>query len=103
MIVDTINPSTRVGVSNLLKSMETVSMAKFNKDVDEMLNNIQEKYDRIIEKEEMYLEFFQHLFNALLTAKNDVFVRMIQRLKDSWNTGEDITPTELIDAASTKF
>ena len=43
-----------------------------------------------------------HLFNALLTSKNDTFRYTIQSLKDWWEIGENIEADILIEAALTK-
>ena len=35
-------------------------------------------------------DYVMHLFNALLTAKNNIFQLMIQMEKDRWDLGEDV-------------
>ena len=44
-----------------------------------------------------------HLFDALLTSKNEVFRSMVQRKKNDWELGGDIDPNALIDESVTKF
>jgi len=100
-VVDTINPSTRVGVGNLMEVIEQATMAKYE-DVDELLKHLQATYNRILDEGESYPHFLRYLFKELLTAKNRVFANTIQSLKDNWEIGKDITINVVIGAASAK-
>ena len=103
LIVDMVNPLTRVGIDNLMKKIEGSTLAKYNNDVDDMLESMQTTYDKIINDGYTYPHYIRYLFAALLSGANVEFTRTIQRLKDSWDTGEDITPEKLVDTATSKF
>ena len=103
VLINKINPSTRVRVGNLMSTIETATLAKYNENVDEMLKHLQETYNRILKEGETYPHFLQYLFEALLMVKNLIFANTIQRMKDAWDVGQEVTHEELIEAASKKY
>ena len=87
VVVDTVNPSTRVGVGNLMEEIEQATMAKYDENIDELLKHMQEMYNQILNAGEMYPHFLRYLFKALLTAKNAIFAKhypMHQRQLGNW-------------------
>jgi len=44
IVVDTINPSTHMGMGNLMKGIEMAMLAKFENNVDNMLNFMHSSY-----------------------------------------------------------
>ena len=68
-----------------------------------MLDYTEEKYKEILRHNFTHPDYVMHLFNALLTSKNDIFRSMIQREKDKWELGEKIKPDSLVDKATTKY
>jgi len=77
LVMSTINPSTRVGVGNLMYDIKTTTMTKFDEKVDKMLDFMREMYNKIFDAGKTYPHFLHYLFHALLTSKNAVFKNTI--------------------------
>ena len=60
-------------------------------------------YEEIVAHNFTHPDYTMHLFNALLTFKNNIFRSMIQRLKETWEINENVEPDILIEAALTKY
>jgi len=50
VVVDTINPSMRVGIGNLMEEIESVTMLKFSENVNELLDFMQNTYNRTVDE-----------------------------------------------------
>ena len=61
-----------------------------------------EKFD-IIERGHKHDDIVMNLFTALLSTKNTVLQDFIQRKKDQWEDGTDMTFDDLAASASSKY
>jgi len=102
IVVDTINPSTRVGVGNLMKDIEMSTLAIEN-NVDDMLDFIYSSYNQLIDEGEVHPHFVRYFFNALLSGNIEIFTQTIQWENDDWEKGTDVSHEDLISMASSKF
>ena len=103
LLITSVNPSTRVGVDDIKKEIQNARLAKYNHDVKKMLDDMNRKYLDVLRQGHTHDSYMMHLFDALLTSKNDSFVGFIQRKKDDWEIGGTETPTTLISLAVQKY
>ena len=103
IIIQGINPTTRVGVSDFKKSIQNCKLSMFDNNVKDMLDDMDANYQEIIAHSHTHDDYTMHLFDTLLTFKNEVFRSMVQRKKDDWELGGDIDPNALIDESVIKF
>ena len=103
ILLTTINPSTRVSVSGLKIRISKATLAAFDHNVIDMLNDMASHYARIVELGGSHEDYLLHLFAALLTTTNEVFQQFIQAEKKKWELGEDYLADTLIDKATTKY
>ena len=82
VLVSTLNPSTRVGVTEFKNKIQNTRLDKYDHNLKEMLVNIQDKYGHITDLDETHQDYMIHLFDYLLSSRNDVFNTYIQRKKD---------------------
>ena len=101
--IEKVNPSTRVGVSQLKESLRSIKAATFGHNVRDLTDKMDSTYRDIIQRGSTHDDYVMDLFNALLTCKNSIFNAYIQREKDKWDTGMDIDPDSLISDAVTKY
>ena len=87
ILVTKVNPSTRVGVSDLKEKLRRVKLSNHSDDVHEMLEYMQDNYSKILQAGGSHEDYLMDLYNALLTTKNDVFRDVIQQSKDDWEVG----------------
>ena len=103
ILVQSINPTTRVGVSDYKDRISAARMNKFSHNLIQMLDDMESNYHRILELGQKHEDWTLHVFNAMLSAKNKVFTDYIQRKKDEWEVGEDINVDTLITDAKSKY
>ena len=93
LIVNVINPTTRVGVSNFKMELQSTTLQKHNNNVQEIIDFMEANYKKIVAHTFTHPNYTVHLFNALLTSKNDICCCCtIQRLKYSWGIGQTSSP-----------
>ena len=83
--------------------IQNATLPKHNDNVQEMLDYMEMNYEEIVRHNFTHPDYIMHLFNALLSYKNDIFRSMIQRGKDKWELGEDIQHDYLVEKATTKY
>ena len=103
MIIQVINPTTRVGVSDFKMEIKNATLPKYNNNVQDMLDYMEMNHKEIIRHGFTHPDYVMHLFTALLTSKNDIFRSMIQREKDKRELGDDVDPDSLVGKVTTKF
>ena len=103
IIIATINPTTRVGVSDVTLEIQNARLNKYNFDVKLLLDDMNNNYQSLLRQNHEHPNFILDLFQALLSAKNDEFRDYIQRLKDEWEAGKDIQPEVLMESAISKY
>lgn len=103
LVLESVNPSTRVGVARLKKKLRETKLGGYNHNVRDMLTAIQSTYTTIEELGFKHDDIVMDTFEALLSTKNQVFKDFIQRKKDEWETGDDLTLGELSEFALNKY
>ena len=73
LIVDKINPSTCIGIDNMMKDIESASLAKFDYNVDDMLEFMQDKYNKILEERRIISSLHQVFVQGLALKKERNF------------------------------
>ena len=92
LILTKINPSTRVGVRNLINKLTKMDLADYKEDVVAMVNAFQSTYNKIKAKDDKgYSSPESALFDALLTTKNKDFEESINSIVREWEKGTDFT------------
>ena len=103
ILIQGINPTTRVGVSDFKKAIQNCKLSMFNNNVKDMLDDMDSNYQKIIEHNHTHDDYTMHLFDTLLTSKNKVFCSMVQGKKNDWEIGRDVNNNELINECVTHF
>ena len=103
LVLESVNPSTRVGVARLKKKLRETRLGGYNHNVRDMLTAIQSTYTTIEELGFKHDNIVMETFEALLSTKNQVFKDFIQRKKDGWETGDDLTLGDLSEYALNKY
>ena len=103
MLLSLVNPTTRVGVSELKKLIMRATLPKFDHNVINMLDDMASNYNRILELGSTHEDYLMQLFEALLTTHNTIYENFIQAEKNKWELGDDYTSDNLIEVATTKY
>lgn len=103
ILMASVNPNTRVGVSGLKEKIRMAKMGAFNHNVKDMLTDIASNYNLIVEQGFSHDDIIMDTFNALLTSKNMEFTTYIQRHKDEWEEGKSYTLDAISIDAVNKF
>ena len=103
IIVQGINPTNRVGVSDYKMEIQNATLPKHSNNVQEMMDFVEANYEEILCHGFTHPDYVMHLFNALITAKNDISRLMIQQEKDKWELGKDVQPNSLVQKSTTKY
>ena len=103
IIYDRINPSTRVGVRNLISKLFKFNLADFNQDVPKMSDSFEETYNQILDKKEASVSPESAYFDALLTCTNEDFLAGIKLELTKWESGTVMTFADLKSDAITKY
>ena len=80
LIFERINPSTRIGVSNLKDEIEKATLAKFGNNVKDLLDNMSSNNYIIKDKGEIYEGFVKHIFRDLLQGQTQHSIVSLKRL-----------------------
>ena len=100
LILTKINPSTRVGVRNLINKLIKMNLADYKEDVVAMVNAFQSTYNKIKAKDEKgFSNPESALFDALLTTKNKDFEDAINSIVCEWEKGTDFSYEEIKEQA----
>ena len=103
ILIAGVNPSTRVGVSDLKSIIRSTKLVQFQYNVVEMCDSIITNYEIIEERGGRHEDIVLDLFDALLSGKNDIFNRFVERSRDDWEIGSDITHDSLVSMSVTKY
>ena len=103
ILIAGVNPSTRVGVSDLKSIIRSTKLVQFQYNVVEMCDSIITNYEMIEERGGRHEDIVLDLFDALLSGKNDIFNRFVERSRDDWEIGSDITHDSLVSMSITKY
>ena len=73
LLVSTLNPWTRVGVTEFKNKIQNTRLDNYDQNLKGMLDNIQDSYGYITDLDQTHQDYLTHLFDALLSCRNDVF------------------------------
>ena len=68
-----------------------------------MLDHMSDTYTEILKSGGSHEDYIMDLYSALLSTKNEVFKSFIQRSKDDWETGSNVSAEELIAMSTEKY
>ena len=107
IIFDKIDPDTLVGMESMKTQLETAKLSNFNNDVAAMLTKMESIKKTLKDNGHDPESYRRYIYNALLTAPNQVFTSYIQRIVDDLQAGighfKDTTAEQIIQAARTKY
>jgi hypothetical protein len=103
ILVQMVNPTTRVGVNLHKRMIEKAKMSKFGHNLDDMLTDMQDHYKKILQQGKTHDDWNLHVYNAMLSSKNAQFNAFVQRIKDDWEAGVDRNIDEVILKAKAKY
>ncbi len=103
ILMSSVNPNTRVGVTGLKEKIRTAKMGAFNHNVKDLLTDIASNYNMIVEQGFSHDDVVMDTFKALLTSTNVEFNSYIQRHKDAWEEGKTFTLDGLSIDAINKY
>ena len=96
ILLQTCNPSTRVGVAELKEHLRKATSAKFKHDVRTLTDYMCSKLQKIREKGQRHDDFHHDLFKALETVPNTDFNAHVREEKRKWEIGGTKTADQLI-------
>ena len=73
ILVSALNPSTRVGVTEFKNEIQNARFDKYDHNLKEILDNMQDNYGHITDLNQTHQDYLMHLFDALLSSRNEVF------------------------------
>ena len=73
IIVQSINPITRVGVPNFKLRIQNAKLSNITSNVKDMVDGMRSNCLHIIERNHTHPDYTIHLFTAMLTSRNDDF------------------------------
>jgi len=103
ILLQSCNPSTRVGVSELKSDLRTATSAKFKHNVKDLTDYMSSKFREIREKGQQHHDYLLDLFNALETVPNDNFTCFVRKERQAWEIGGKKEADQLIAEAMTIY
>ena len=108
VLIDIVKPSLKVGLKKFKDIIATATAKAYKNDPLEMLDAMENAYDKIIINcQSTYDQFMDDLFKGLKTFSNHVFFDFVTRLEDDWETNAtDDTPAKInlfIQTVCTKY
>ena len=102
-VFKSINPVTRIGVSNLKDEIEKSTLAKFSNNVKDLLDDLPSNYSMIIYKVEYHEDYGRHVFRVILSGPNSNSNCFSERTKVDWYTGTEVLTGYLIHNTTYKY
>ena len=103
LLLQSCNPSTRVGVSELKTDLRQATSAKFKHNVKDLTDYMSSKYREITEKGQQHQDYLLDLFNALKTVPNADFASFVRDERQAWEIGGEKQADQLIAEALTIY
>ena len=103
LLLQSCNPSTRVGVSELKTDLRQATSAKFKHNVKDLTDYMSSTYREITEKGQQHQDYLLDLFNALGTVSNSDFAAFVREERQSWEIGGAKDADQLIAEALTIY
>ena len=88
LLLKSIKPATRIGVSNLKYEIDKATLSKFGINVKYLISNIFYNYTIIIDKGEFHKGYVSHIFRDILSGTNSTFNSFIEIIKYDCYTGK---------------
>ena len=99
VLLQTCNPSTRVGVSELKEDIRGATSAKFGHDIQKLTDFVSSKYREIREKGQTHEDIILDLFNAFKTVPNPDFEAHVRDERKLWELGGEKDVDQIISEA----
>jgi len=99
ILMQTCNPSTRVGVSELKEELRRATSAKFNHDIQKLTDFMSSKYREITEKGQRHEDIILDVFNAFKTVPNPDFAAHVRDERKHWELGGEKEVDQIISEA----
>jgi len=103
LLLQSCNPSTRVGISELKTDLRNATSSKFQHNVKTLTDYLSSKYREIEERGQEHQDFLLDLFNALQTVPNPDFAAKIRDERQAWEIGGDKPADQIIAEALTIY
>ncbi len=107
ILFELMDPSTEIGTEEFRKTIQNARLSNYKYNVNEALNEVEHSYQKIVLRNETYDSLRLHIFDLLLSAKNDEFLQWVRRVKQDVNTGsgeyKNFTAQQLILAARKQY
>ena len=103
LIYDRINPSTRVGICNLISALFRFNLGSYDQNVPKMADAFERTYNQIISKGDETVNPEGLFFDALLTSSNADFTTGIKAELTKWESGATMSFATIKDDAITKY
>ena len=103
LLLQSSNPSTRVGVSELKTDLREATSAKFKHNVKDLTDYMSSKYREIWEKVQQHQDYLLDLFNALKTVPNGDFASFVRDERQAWEIGGNKDADQLIAESLTIY
>ena len=89
ILMQTCNPSTRVGISELKEELRGANSAKFGYNILKLTDFMSSKYREIKEKGHGHEDMILDVFNAFKTVPNPDFAAHVRDERKKWELGGD--------------
>ena len=99
ILMQTCNPSTRVGVSELKEELRSANSAKFGHDIQKLTDFMSLKYRKIKEKGQKHEDIILDVFNAFKTVLNPDFAAHVCDQRNKWELGGDKDVDQIMSKA----
>ena len=86
LLFKSINPYTRIGVSNLKYEIDKSTLSKFGSNLKDIIDDMSSNYTIIIDGVKYHKDCVRHPLRDLLSGKNSTFNNFIERTNDDWGT-----------------
>ena len=103
ILLRAVNPSTRVGISEIKKSLRLAHSSKFKHNVMSLTDHMSSKYRSIIDKGHKHEDYMLDLFDALGTVPHPDFVAHVRDERKAWELGGFKTADTIIAEAVTIY
>ena len=103
LLLQSSNPSTRVGVSELKTDLREATSAMFKHNVKDLTDHMSSKYREITEKGQQHKDYLLDLFKALKTIPNADFASFVRDERQAWEIGGEKDADQLIAEALTIY
>ena len=99
ILMQTCNPSTRVGVSELKEELRSATSAKFNHDIQKLTDFMSSKYREIKDKGQTHEDIILDVFKVFKTVPNQDFAAYVRDERKQWKLGGDKDVDQIISEA----